>query len=418
MRELLLGIIEPPAPGLTERVLAAVAENRDERREPRNQWTLSLVAALLTGALIGTLALGMRLSHAPSVPAGHPTSGVAGVVAIRGNDVRLYPGGWAAEQAANRRVTVFQTPDAGRTWAPRLTYDGGLPSQVIVDASGAGVVAAGQRDDSAADLVVYRTADGGTSWLRVGRPPLGTAWGIPFFMDARQGWVLASLGAAQAEMLSTADGGLTWSAGPPFNDRANFPGVSSVHLRILWASGGRAMVVPPLASGSMPVHVFVTDDGGATWRSSIPTTDGMRVTAANGQLDGRLLPDGRAVLFLQPVDTQGRGTALVAFVSADAGRSWSPFVAIDGPGPARALFALDEARWWASTGSGADLLTTVDGGRTVERHAAALPDGYRFRSIDFSSPVEGWAVAAAGGRTALFLSHDGGAHWQPATPPA
>jgi len=417
MRELLLATIEPPAPGLAERVLAAVANGPDERREPRGHWALSLVAVLLAGALVGTLVLGVRLTHRSGTPAAGAAPAVAGIVAIRAAGARVFPGGWVAEQSANRRVTLFQGSDGGRTWVPRLTYDGGLPSQVVLDASGAGVIVAGPRDESAAELLVYQTADGGVTWKRMPAPTGASAWGIPFFVDGRQGWVLASLGAAVAEMLSTTDGGQTWTAGTQFNDRANFPGLSSVHLRILWASGGRAIVVPPLGAGTVPVHVFVTDDGGATWRSSFPATAGQPVTAANGQLDARLLPDGRAVLFLQPVDEKGRGTALLAFVSADAGRSWSQGVAVDGPAADRALFALDDAHWWASTGSGADLLTTADGGRTVQRHPAALPGGFAFQSIGFTSPGEGWAVATARGQTALFLSHDGGAHWEPLTPP-
>ncbi|HXM54094.1 MAG TPA: exo-alpha-sialidase [Candidatus Dormibacteraeota bacterium] len=417
MRELLLATMESPSPGFADRVLAGL-DRREERREPRGHWALSLVAAGLTVALVATLAIGMRLTRQASTPAGQ--GAVSPAIAIHGSGARLFPGGWLAEQAG-RRTTLFLTGDGGRTWATRLAYDGGLPSQVVVDGTGAGVVVAGPSGEAATGLVLYQTRDGGITWQRLAPVAAGgSAWGVPYFLDARQGWVLVSLGPGRAEMLSTADGGQTWSASPEFNDRANFPGLSSVRLRILWASGGRAIVVPPLGAGTMPVHVFVTEDGGASWRSSFPVVPDEQVSAAGALLDARLLPDGRAVLFLQRVDGDGgRSGGLLAFVSADAGRSWSRPAALDGPAPTsdRAMFALDEAHWWASSGSGGELLTTDDGGRTVHPLGAVLPAGYAFRSIGFTSGSDGWAVAASGGRTAVFVTHDGGAHWQPLPPP-
>lgn len=422
MREMLLAAVEPPSRGLADRVLAAVAERPHEGREPDAHWTLSLVAAVLAAALVVTLALGVRPVRQASVPA---TPGTAEApVPIPGAGARLFltsaADGWMAEQAGGTggpRTTLYRTVDGGRAWSARLVYDGGLPTQVVVDPSGTGVVVAGQRDEAAADLVLYRTEDGGGTWGRAVVPDGVAAWGVPYFVDGAHGWVLASLGPGRAAMLSTADGALTWSASPAFNDRANFPGISSIRLRILWAGGGRAIVVPPLGTGSAPVHVFVTDDGGASWRSSFPETTGQQVTAANGLLDARVLPDGHAVLFLQPVDGRGQGTGLFACVSSDAGRSWSRPVRVDGPSAGRVLFALDEGHWWASSGQGAGLVTTADGGRNVRRLGGVLPAGYVFQSIGFSSATDGWAVATAAGRPAVFLSHDGGAHWRPLRPP-
>lgn len=419
MREMLLAAIEPPAPGLADRVMAAVADRSDERQEAGGHWTLGLVAVALAAALVVTLILGTRLARQPGVPAAP-----AAVPGVSGADVRLFlasaASGWMARQSAGAggpRTTLYRTLDGGRTWSARLVYDGGLPSQVVVDPSGAGVVVGGPRGEADADLVLYRTADAGATWVPAAVPTGAVALGVPYFVDGSRGWVLASLGPGRAAMLSTADSGRTWAASPEFNDRANFPGISSVRLRILWAGGGRAIVVPPPGAGATPVHVFVTDDGGASWRSSFPATTGQQVSAANAMLDARLLPDGRAVLFLQPTDGRGRGTGLFAYVSADAGRSWSRPVHLDGPAAARALFALDDGHWWASSGSGADLLATGDGGRTVRRMARVLPAGYVFQSFGFSSPTEGWAVAGANGTAAVFLTRDGGAHWQPLSPP-
>ncbi len=427
MRDLVRAAIEPPVPGLADRVLAGVAERREQRQEAGAHWAFNLVAAALAAALVITLVVGTRLARQSTVPgaqsAATPSRGA--VVPIAGSAVRPFltsaAGGWLAEQTGGR-TTLYQTADLGRTWTPRLTYRGAPPVQVVVDGSGAGVLVGGRPDQATGGMLLFRTGDGGVTWQRMAAPEGVPAWGLPSFADARRGWMLASLGAGRAQVLSTTDGGRTWTESSPFNDRANFPGVSSVQLRILWTSDGRGLVVPPLGAGTMPLHVFVTDDGGATWRSSVPAVPaGQDVTAGNGLLDARVLPDGRGTLFLQPVDAQVRGTALYAYTTADAGRRWSQPVRLDGqapPGTPRALFALDEGHWWASSGSGADLLVTADGGRTVQRRNGVLPAGYAFQSLGFWSASEGWAVVAAGGRTGILVTQDAGAHWHPLTPPS
>jgi photosystem II stability/assembly factor-like uncharacterized protein len=427
MREMLRFAIEPPAPGLVDRVLAAVAARPEARRESRTHWALGLVATALAAALVVTLVYGARTAREQAVPGSHGTApeSAAGVVPIRGTAVRPFftsgAGGWLAQQSGGR-TTLYRSSDGGGTWSARLTYDGGLPSQVLVDSSGAGIVVAGQPTAAAADMVLFRTRDGGASWQRLDAPLTAQAWGIPYFVDVSRGWVLASLGPGSAEIVSTRDGGATWSAGPPFNDRANFPGLSSVRLRLVWTADGRGIAVLPTGSGSAAVHVVITDDGGATWRASFPAPPkGEVVDAGNGLLDASLLPDGRGALFLQAVDLRGsRAPALFAYSTGEAGRSWSQPVRLDERAPlgrARAVFALDEVHWWASSGSGADLLVTMDGGRTVRRYAGVLPAGYAFGSLGFWSSSHGWSVAASGDRTAVFLTSDGGASWRPLAPP-
>jgi photosystem II stability/assembly factor-like uncharacterized protein len=427
MREVLNFAIEPPAPGLVDRVMAAVAERQPRPNESRAQWAFGLVAGALAGALVVTLVYGSRVARERSLPAAHGTAPVsATVVPIRGAAVRSFltsaAGGWVAEQAGGQ-TTVYRYPDGGATWSPRLTYDGELPTQVLVDPSGAGIVVAGQPAGGVAALALWRSADGGASWQRLTAPVVAEAWGVPYFSDASRGWVLASLGPGSAEILSTRDGGATWSAGPPFNDRANFPGLSSVRLRIVWTVDGRGIAVLPTGAGSAALHVVITDDGGATWRASFPAAPpGEDVSAGNALVDASLLPDGRGVLFLQAVDAgRGGAPALFGYATTDAGRKWSEPVRLDAAAPSapsRAVFALDEAHWWASAGSGADLLVTTDGGRTVHRHTGVLPSGYTFQSLDFWSSEQGWAVAGSGGRIALFVTGDGGASWRPLRLPA
>jgi len=431
MRELLRFAIEPPAPGLADRVLAAVAERSDgmeRHREPRSNRIFGLVAVLLAGALVVTLLYAARIARQPAAPASHGPAPMSapGVVPIRGTAVRPFltsaAGGWLAEQAGGR-TTLYQSSDGGASWTARLRYVGGLPSQVIVGPDGAGLVVGGQPVEAAADPLLFRTSDGGASWQRLAAPVQAQAWGLPYFTDASQGWVLASLGPGSAEIVSTRDGGATWSAGPAFNDRANFPGLSSTRLRLVWTADGRGIAVLPPGAGTTAVHVVITDDGGATWRASFPTAPrGESISAANGLLDASLLPDGRGALFLQAEDP-GRGGAPALFVYAtrDAGRTWSAPARLDGAtaaGAPRAAYALDEAHWWASAGAGADLLVTSDGGRTTRRHARVLPPGYVFQSLGFWSSAEGWTVAISGGRTALFVTGDGGATWRPLSPPA
>jgi photosystem II stability/assembly factor-like uncharacterized protein len=427
MREVLRFAIEPPAPGLVDRVMGAVAEQRPRHRESRGQWAFGLVAVALAAALVVTLVYGSRAAREQSLPAAHGTAPLsAGVVPIRAEAVRPFltsaAGGWVAERTGGR-TTLYRSSDGGATWSARLAYDGELPTQVLVDPGGTGIVVAGQPAGGAPDLVLFRSGDGGASWRRLTAPTLAQAWGMPYFIDASRGWVLASLGPGSAAILSTRDGGSTWDAGPHFNDRANFPGLSSVRLRIVWTADGRGIAVLPPGAGSAALHVVITDDGGATWRASFPAAPrGEGVNAGNALLDASLLPDGRGALFLQAVEA-GRGgvPAVFGYTTGDAGRTWGPPVRLDGPvaaGPSRIVFALDEAHWWASAGTGADLLVTTDGGRTVRRHTGVLPSGDAFLSLGFSSSDQGWAVARSGGSMALFVTGDGGASWKPLRPPA
>jgi photosystem II stability/assembly factor-like uncharacterized protein len=428
LREMLRFAIEPPSPGLADRVLAAVAERGPRHRESRTQWAFGVVAMALAAALVVTLVYGSRAPRERSLPAAHPPVPLsnAGVVPIRGGAARSFlmsaAGGWVAEQAGGR-TTLYRSSDGGTTWSYRLAYAGELPTQVLIDPSGAGIVVGGQPAGGATDLVLFRSADGGASWQRPAVPVTAQAWGLPYFVDASHGRVLASLGPGSAEILSTADGGATWSAGPQFNDRANFPGLSSARLRIVWTADGRGIAVLPAGSGSASVHVVITDDGGATWRASFPSVPpGDGVNAGNALLDAFLLPDGRGALFLQAIDARQNGVPeLLAYATTDAGRTWAPPVRLDRAapaGPSRAVFALDETHWWASAGSGTGLLVTADGGRTVRRHAGVLPAGYAFVSFGFWSSQQGWALAASGGTTALFVTGDGGATWRPFRPPA
>jgi photosystem II stability/assembly factor-like uncharacterized protein len=417
MRELLLGAMDPPGPGLPDRVLAAVHDRSLQRREARPHWAFALVAFVLAGALVLTLAYGSRAVHRANVTAG--AAGGAGTVA--GAEVRAFPAGgstgWLAMRSTAGRTTLISTGDGGRTWTERLRYDGALPTQVLVDPDGTGVVVAAPGDPAAAELLLFRTADGGATWQQIGHPPIAAAWGLPYFADAHDGWVLVSHGPSSAGIATTADAGLHWTESPDFNDRANFPGLSSVGLRILWTAAGHGVAVPPSGSGATAVHVVVTTDGGATWRPTFPEAPrGLGVTAGNALLTAGLTADGHGALFVRRSDGQGPGEpALYAYATADGGASWGRPIRLDGPAssPApRALFALDERHWWASSGTGADVVVTGDAGATVTRHRGLLPRGYVFRSFAFASPGDGWAVATAGGRSALFATHDGGASWQ------
>jgi photosystem II stability/assembly factor-like uncharacterized protein len=63
------------------------------------------------------------------------------------------------------------------------------------------------RDDPATPGEIYHTVDGGQSWKLV----ISTAWqGIPDFVDAETGWVVARI-ADKSALVFTADGGKSWT---------------------------------------------------------------------------------------------------------------------------------------------------------------------------------------------------------------
>lgn len=200
---------------------------------------------------------------------------------------------------------------------------------------------------------VMETTDGGAKWKAIAREPF--TGGMPTFVDSERGVAVVGKG----ELYRTRDGGRRWS-------RARLPGHASALPNV--TAFGQRLVVPAEVVGPprSRLVVYVSDDGGATWR--------------------------------------GRPAA-----------GWVPLV---GDADAQEFSAASPTIWYATRWH--ELAVTRNAGRTwTPVKVADFPARWTMSAIDFTSPLVGWAVfqrASPPDRSVLMRTTDGGVHWVPAGP--
>jgi len=317
--------------------------------------------------------------------------------------------GWLLTSAG-----LLRTDDAGATW--RDITPGGLPPAAVEAAHfldlkrGWAVVAAPSLDGPA--NAVVKTIDGGVSWESVALPENDddrAAWsGVAyvFFLDARHGWVVTKHLSSSAfnfgTIFRTADGGNTWSrlGDAPIAARPRF-----VSPHEGWLTGG--------AGGDELWHSV---DGGASWTRvplSLPREAGAEVTlqepawtGANGVLPVWVHADA--------------GDRLILLKTSNGGRTWSSDEPIAmGKLGARvaAIVDGDNVVLPAKPRAGGEVRTqsiqTADDFRTV----AAME--FRTRDEGWIVKTSGGCVAGTCWQTdALFATDDGGATLHDITPEA
>jgi photosystem II stability/assembly factor-like uncharacterized protein len=160
---------------------------------------------------------------------------------------------------------LYESRDGGRTWLPdRVTPDAGVTGPIAFADPTHGVVSGG-----APGSRLFSTDDSGRTWTRTAIPPLaGTdpqftdIFNPARFWDARAGGLAVTYGTDQSAtnlgMLVTADGGSTWSlaatiplAPPMSND-----------IVVAFVSRSEWTLVPDADT------VMHTIDGGRTWTAS------------------------------------------------------------------------------------------------------------------------------------------------------
>jgi photosystem II stability/assembly factor-like uncharacterized protein len=309
--------------------------------------------------------------------------------------------GWAAGDAG----AVYRTIDGGRDWKPQsLGSVADINFIYFIDRNHgwmlgkSGVKAS---DENVGENVLFITTDGGGAWTR---KPLPNVTSL-HFIDAKTGWAVGR----NFTLLKTTDGGLEWSrvggvekliGAPAESSTYNF-GFSDIHFTDAkhgWLIGnfyGR--------SRNDIGGVFMTWDGGATWRR-VPLTIQTRHNS------GLLTPGLLLSAHFTDANTgsitgemyDGESRFFFALHTNDGGQTWSLFRI-----PSRATHNsqfLDPARGWTAAcaqragGEAAvydtTLLRTENGGMSWRIDFVAR--GRRIRSVFFLSPTKGWAVGDGG----------------------
>lgn len=277
---------------------------------------------------------------------------------------------------------------------------------------------------------VWKSSDGAKSWTFV-PTPVSAALRSASFLTDRVGWIVGTESDPYTRLsfgvvLSTRDGGETWERSPP----RTLPAL--VHVHFFDLENG---IAAGESSGEHPTGVYITDDGGKTWRS-LPGKDyaGWRTACfpnENGGfvagLQGRMSLVGNGQMIAPRVDDLGQrglrgvvlqsdntgwlvGEGALALQTTNGGLVWQE--------PAKPLprdlkdfadfhsVASKGSGAWICGSPGSAVWHTPDNGRswTVQPTGSAAP----LHAIRFASETHGVAVGAFG---TILTTDDGGATW-------
>lgn len=335
---------------------------------------------------------------------GSPLIQAPGLALIRMLDEQ---NGWGISDKA-----VLRTADGGSTWhdvTPRNANTLGYEvTAEFLDTQHAWVLVPDANSPLAGTL--DRTADGGATWSTI---PAPFGRGVLRFLDANQGWMMASLGAGMGSMgvavFQTKDAGSTWSqtyvndptqagAGSSLPLGGLKDGLTPLDMTTAWIGG--------ITYAPGKIYLYQTEDGGHTWiESPVKTPAGYE--QAQAETTGPVFVGSKLGYLPVHLSTQN-GIMLAIYVSRDGGASWlqaPTFIPLGGP----ADFVSEQAGFvW----NGTNFYATKDGAQTWAIVSPDVAFGDGFGGMDFVSQLVGFVLTAdTSGSRALYKTTDGGATW-------
>ena len=218
---------------------------------------------------------------------------------------------------------------------------------------------------------VFKTWDGGASWVRQKTGALSsTFWGV-CFVDSLNGWV----GGTDGWVYHTSDGGTTWHREGP---TSRFPiyGLCFIDSLNGWIGG---------YSG----NIARTTDGGETWIAVLSgTSESLYRFHFQSPTRGWVCGTAGTVLFWD-------------------GTSWTPQTS-GAPGFLWGIEFVDDDTGWA-VGEGSTILSTTDGGLNWGSQDAPVLAASYLIDVCFTDRTEGWVAGYLG---TLLHTTDGGSNWE------
>lgn len=320
--------------------------------------------------------------------------------------------GWIVAELSNRDFAVLHTSDAGSSWTRQLSGPGGDTGEYarFFDTRNGVVVLLGP------EAIMFQTSDGGKTWSRGDLQAGGGHVVSADFTDAWHGWLLvevSNLGGPVTEALyRTEDGGATWL------DVGNPVTAPDTAVRAVFADPLHGWLYS-LSSGPF---AYSTADGGATWRRvALPPPPAGWPSAPAGSL-------GHEEFFVAARPTAGAGVAATVIpIAPPRGRSsdgatflgYPPLTvrSFDGGGsvmyayttfadlsPNRYTNILSEAGQVAAPNASDQVeLSSLDGGSTWKNADMPSVEG----AFAFSGALDWWWI----GSGAWAMSSDGGVTW-------
>ncbi|MCH8160478.1 MAG: hypothetical protein IIB88_01150 [Chloroflexi bacterium] len=310
-------------------------------------------------------------------------------------------------------LRMFRTTDAGRTWlplpdAPGARPVGGIQALDFLDSS-TGFAAGQECSGAGCEATVWKTQDGGTSWHQVlGEPVDGPNTASFEFVSADEGLL-----AAQGGLFITSDGGESWRRSSLLNEGDRIQQAVYASPGTIWTSIRRYEPEGP----GFPLETLLSTDGGNNWEVVLRSDDDFPrlfdfVDSMQGVLFGTLCPPGVErfdpdLCDVGPLFTRDGGSSLIP----SEGARFTPERGF--PRANHSVFMLDDSTGWAFAHS--RLLGTLDGGASWEPGPSFEPGA---GSLEFVDPENGWLLLRPGqqlslgspppNRVLLYHTTDGG----------
>ena len=263
--------------------------------------------------------------------------------------------------------------------------------------------------------LLYQTADGGLTWNISSTPFSG---GDLSFIDPDNGWMLADLGAAAGSnavaVFQTTDGGTIWNQtytnDPNLTDAGDslpLGGIKAdlvpLNMQTAWVGG--------VTYSPGTVYLYRTDDGGRNWSPvslELPAgAEDFELGIDQDQLQFVSAKDGFLV-----VRMSGDSTQTAVYVTNDGGDTWRLTPTLIPNAGASDFLSAEEAIIY----NGKQFYVTRDAGRTWTTVSPDIVFGDSFATMDFVNLNNGWIITVADEIRSLYRTHDGGATWLPVAP--
>lgn len=368
------------------------------------------IAPLIAVALLAT-GCGQAAGPKPGVHHAGP------VLALTDLHMATAAVGWGQSLAS----CVLRTTDGGSTFAvvtPASLHValGGSCNLYVLGARRAYVAAVVPYHS----VTVFSTSTGGETWTTgVVLPDSGNRAAYLDFTSPSEGFLETTAGGnctSLAELYRTRDGGGSWVR-VPVGPLANLPPTSLIYggpLRFLSPSVGLLSGQPRACTDPrQPTTLYRTLDGGMVWQNvHLPVP--AQFLSANIAVHTPIFFGSR--LGLLPVTFESEATTVMQ--TTNGGRTWR----YQAPVPAQEPPSFASPRiGWISDGS--NIYKTQRGGAswtemTLDTAMSSALRGRAIEELDFISTSTGWALLAGGPArsAALLVTHDGGQDWTSLAP--
>jgi photosystem II stability/assembly factor-like uncharacterized protein len=365
------------------------------------------------------------IGPSPMAQGGRQDNGLASAIAINPSNPNIIFLGTAGGG-------VWRTNDGGANWNPlfdrQVSLGVGNPSAIAIDPNNTNTIYVGtsQRLTPQAPAGLFRSTDGGASWVRLGSGyPAGNTGNVTQFFGQWINVIIVDPANSQRLYLASTtgvfrstDGGLNWTQGTNSAGDAR-----SLVLDTSSPAGARI-----LYAGVSNRGILQSTDGGQNWALILGGATPAVAAAVGGGGFGKVLVDiapptsppaagGIQVIYAA---LSGTGTApdpVGLFISTDQGATWTQQGGAGIPGNTQGGYSFHMAVDPASPGDGVNdiiYLGAVGHGRSTD--SGANFTGLTGLHADnhcwaFAPQADGTSAVFCGNDGGIFRSTDGGTTW-------